>query len=234
MDDMTLEYSWSDGQYWSQYNHCRVWKNGTYKLKVRDKYGQTSTTAYEVVNNHKAIIPSPTVKGENVQEYGWTTTNPIIQFYDPSGAETYYIDVKFTPEENWNLATSKGNRGIGVSRASGIKTLMGRCRDDYGNVSLPITFVCGVDDSAPTNINFVPTLSIANEIHTTVSAIENVALPLKYSITYDGGQTWSTPQIGRNFGLVNNPPKGTYTINCRAYNAAGLYVEGSPVQVTII
>ena len=233
MDDIVLEYSWSDGQYWSQYNHCRVWENGTYKLKVRDKYGQTSTTTYEVVNNHKAIIPPPTVEGGNVQEYEWIAINPRIQFYDPTEKSTYYIDVKFKPTDNWDLATSKGDREISINRVSEIKTIMGRCRDDYGNVSLPITFVCGVDTSAPTNINFVPTLSTANEIYTTVSAIENIALPLKYSITYDGGQTWSTPQIGRNFGLVNNPPKGTYTINCRVYNAAGLYVEGSPVQVTI-
>lgn len=231
--DGELEYSWSGGQYWSQYNHCRVWENGTYELMIKDKYGQTSTTNYEVLNNHKTFVPSPTVKGNNVQEGQWIATNPMIQFSDPSGTSTYYIDVKFSPTEEWSLGTAKGGRGIGTNGVAGIKEVWGRCRDDYGNVSLPVTFTCGVDMSAPTNINFVPTLSIANEIYTTVSAIETHALPLRYSITYDGGQTWSKPQIGRQFGLVNNPPKGTYTINCRAYNAAGSYIEGSPVQVTI-
>lgn len=231
--DGELEYSWSGGQYWSQYNHCRVWENGTYELMVRDKYGQTSTTLYEVTNNHKATIPSPTIVGRNVQQEQWITTNPQLQVVDPSGNNSYYMDVKFSPEEGWDRASSKGDRTFASNRVNGIKEIWARSRDDYGNVSLPVTFTCGVDTSAPTNINFVPTVSIANEIYTTVSAIEYHSLPLRYSITYDGGQTWSEPQIGRNFGLVNNPPKGTYTINCRAYNAAGLYVEGSPVQVTI-
>lgn len=233
MNTDDLEYSWSDGTYWSKYNHCRVWENGTYTIKVRDRYGQMTTISYEVTNSHKATVPPPTVKGINIQEGEWIATNPSIKFEDPSETNKYYIDIKFSLNGNWDLATVKGDRTVEVDKVTGNKEIYGRCRDDYGNVSLPVTFTCGVDSSAPTNINFVPTVSEANEIYTTVSAIENNALPLKYSITYDGGQTWSTPQIGRNFGLVNNPPKGTYIINCRAYNAAGLYVEGSPIQVTI-
>ena len=230
MNTDDLEYSWSDGIYWSKYNHCRVWENGTYSLMIKDKYGQTSTTSYEVVNNHKAIVPSPSVEGINVQEGQWIPTNPTVQF---SNDGSYYIDIKTSSTGNWDLATAKGNRTVDLGTNIGTREIYGRCRDDYGNVSLSVSFVCGVDTSAPTNLNFVPTVSEVNEIYTTVSAIENNALPLKYSITYDGGKTWSTPQIGRQFGLINNPPKGTYIINCRAYNAAGLYVEGSPIQVTI-
>lgn len=232
--DGELEYSWSGGQYWSQYNHCRVWENGTYTLKVRDKYGQTATTTYEVTNNHKAIVPSPEIYGDNnIEEGEWVSTSLSVIIQKPQGQ--YYIDYKIGQNGNWTLGTSltTSNYIIGLGYDNGIKEVWSRCRDVYGNISLPVSFICGLDKTAPTNLNFIPILSIANEIYTTVSAVESHALPLKYSITYDGGQTWSTPQIGRKFGLVNNPSKGTYTINCRAYNAAGLYVEGTPVQVTI-
>ena len=32
--DVKFEYSFSDGKYWSPYDHCRVWKNGTYDLNA--------------------------------------------------------------------------------------------------------------------------------------------------------------------------------------------------------
>lgn len=233
MNTDDLEYSWSDGTYWSKYNHCRVWENGTYTIKARDKYGQITTTYYEVTNSHKAIVLPPTVKGMNVQEGEWIATNPSIKFEDPSGTHKYYIDIKFSLNGNWDLATVKGNRTVEVDKVTGNKEIYGRCRDDYGNISLPVTFTCGVDTSAPTNLNFVPTVIGTNRLSVTVSAIEDFALPLKYSITYDGGQNWSTPQIGRYFGFLSDTPGITYTINCRVYNAAGLYVEGTPVQVTI-
>lgn len=230
MYDTELEYSYSGGQYWSKYPHCRVFENGSYEVVVRDNFGQTSTAYLEVTNNVKKEIEPPTVQGINVEEYGWITTNPSIQFTAPNSE--YYIDVKFTEDEDWNLATSPGNREIGLNRVDGTKTIIGRCRDIYGNVSLPITFVCYVDCTAPTNINFVPEVTYANKIMTTVTAVENIGFPMRYSITYDNGKTWSTPQIGRKFGLIN-PAKGTYQINCRAYNPAGLYVEGTMVERTI-
>lgn len=228
--DEDLEYSWSNGQYWSKYNYCRVWENGAYTLKVRDKYGQTATTTYEVTNNHKTVIAPPTMSGVFCTE-GEYSSNASARVKITPSSSNLFIDYKID-NGNWSLATTKGSREVGPGLAQEV-VMYGRCRDDYGNLSLENTFVLCRDRTAPTNINFIPTVSIANEIYTTVTAVENWALPLRYSITYDGGQTWSTPQIGRNFGLVNNPPKGTYTINCRAYNAAGLYVEGSPVQVTI-
>ena len=230
MNTSDFEYSWSGGTYWSKYNHCRVWENGTYSLMVKDKYGQTSTTPYEVVNNHKATVPSPSVEGINVQEGQWISTNPTVQF---SNDGSYYIDVKMSSTGNWDLATTKGNRTVDLGTNIGTREIYGRCRDDYGNVSLSVSFVCGVDTSAPTNLNFVPTVIGTNRLSVTVSAIEDFALPLKYSITYDGGQNWSTPQIGRYFGFLSDTSGITYTINCRVYNAAGLYVEGTPVQVTI-
>ena len=48
--DVKFEYSFSDGKYWSPYDHCRVWKNGTYDLMIRDNYGQTAKRVYEETN----------------------------------------------------------------------------------------------------------------------------------------------------------------------------------------
>lgn len=228
MDIEDLEYSWSDGQYWSKYNHCRVWENGTYTLKVRDKYGQTATTSYEVTNNHKRKLDVPTITTDYIEDT-WDSTPRTITIT----ASTNATKIKYS-NDGTNWITTNSPYVISTGSQIGISTRYFKSVDEYGNESLPITFIIKRDTSKPTNINFIPTVSIANEIYTTVSAIEDRALPLRYSITYDGGQTWSTPQIGRKFGLVNNPPKGTYTVNCRAYNAEGNYVEGSPVQVTII
>ena len=44
--DVKFEYSFSDGKYWSPYDHCRVWKNGTYDLMIRDNHGQTAKRVY--------------------------------------------------------------------------------------------------------------------------------------------------------------------------------------------
>ncbi len=230
MYDTELEYSYSGGKYWSKYPYCRVFENGSYEVIVRDNFGQTSTAYLEITNANEREIASPSVKGLNVEEYGWITTNPSVQFIAPNSA--YYIDVKFSENGEWNLATAAGSRTVSLDKTDGMKTVVGRCRDIYGNISLPITFVCYVDTTAPTNINFVPHITYANEIITTVTAVENVGTPMLYSITYDNGKTWSKPQIGRNFSF-DNPPKGTYQINCRAYNQAGLYVEGTMIERTI-
>ncbi len=222
-----LEYSWSGGQYWSQYNHCRVWENGTYELMIRDRYGQTSTTNYEVTNNHKVNLGIPVITTDYI-ENTWDSVPKNITIT----AGTNATKIKYS-NNGINWTTTNSPYVIYTGGLVDTNTVYLKSTDGYGNESLPITFIYKRDTTAPTNINFVPTVSMANEIYTTVSAVEDKALPLKYSITYDGGQTWSIPQIGRKFGLVNNPPKGTYMVNCRAYNAEGLYVEGTPVQVTI-
>ena len=48
--DVKFEYSFSDGKYWSPYDHCRVWKNGTYDLMIRDNNGQMAKRVYEETN----------------------------------------------------------------------------------------------------------------------------------------------------------------------------------------
>lgn len=231
MDNLELEYSYSGGTYWSKYPHCRVFENGTYNVMVRDKYGQTTSTQVEVTNNKKTILTPPNVLFTNssgeYQECTWSPEAVTVQM----SAGNCYVDFKLETDADWTLGIQKSAFVINLIY-NGKNNLLVRARDDYGNVSLVFSYPVWIDTKAPTNLNFVPRITYGNEIFTDVSAIEDIALPLLYSITYDNGQTWSKPQLGAQFGFID-PPHGTYQINCRAYNSAGLYVEGIATEIVI-
>ena len=225
MYDVELEYSYSGGQYWSKYPHCRVFENGSYEIIVRDNFGQTTTAYVDINNNRVREVGIPTFTSDYV-EHTWSNKSVVVKI---NPAASSYVVYRLNGG-SWQ--TNTGVIIVNIPASDGITTIEAYCQDEYGNKSLPNTFVCNIDTTAPTNINFVPEVTYANEIMTEVSAIENTSSPLRYSITYDNGKTWSTPQIGRKFGLIN-PAKGTYQINCRVYNPAGLYVEGTMVERTI-
>lgn len=220
-----LEYSFSGGQYWSKYNHCRVWENKTYDVMIRDKYGQTSTAQIEVLNNQRRELLPPTVVWEDYTPLDWSPTSLVGHVTAENETDTIYSS---TDNVSWyEIGTGSYTGTMNTSMDCLFKT-----KDIYGNESDITISDIRIDKSAPTNISFVPTVTVANDVITTVSAIEDHALPMKYSISYDGGQNWSDLQYGTKFGL-HMPEKGTYSIVCRAYNAAGLYVEGTPVSLTI-
>lgn len=225
MYDVELEYSYSGGKYWSKYPHCRVFTDDAYEIIVRDNFGQTTTAYVDINNNRVKEVGIPTFTSDYV-EHTWSNKSVVIKI---NPAASSYVIYRLNGG-SWQ--TNTGVITVNIPAVDGTTTIEAYCQDEYGNKSLSNTFVCNVDTTAPTNINFVPEVTYANEIMTEVSAIENTSSPLRYSITYDNGKTWSTPQIGRKFGLIN-PAKGTYQINCRVYNPAGLYVEGTMVERTI-
>lgn len=228
MNKEDLEYSYSNGQYWSKYDHCRVWNNGTYDIIVKDKYGQTTITQVEITNNHKVDIEPPVINSGDYIEGTWSNKNITLTVM-PNNAN-YFIDRKIT-STTWSQATVPGVQVFNFNSQTGQFHAIFRCRDEYGNVSPSVSFLMKIDKTAPTNINFVPTVTVAKEILTNVSAIDSES-PIKYSITYDNGVTWSEQQIGNRFGLPYSQ-SGSYMVNCRAYNATGAYVEGTPINVTI-
>lgn len=231
MNNVELEYSYSGGQYWSKYPHCKVFENGTYNVIVKDNYGQTTTAQIEVSNNKKTVLTPPNVLLGNskgmYQEYTWSPEPVSVQM---SGGK-YFVDYKLETDSEWTLGDRVQTSIVNIGHA-GKNNLLVRTRDSYGNTSFEFCYPIWIDTTGPTNLNFVPHITYGNEIITTVTAIEDVSLPMRYSITYDDGKTWSKPQLGEQFTLIN-PPHGTYTINCRAYNGAGLYVEGIAVEVVI-
>lgn len=225
MYDTELEYSYSGGQYWSKYPHCRVFENGSYEVMVRDNFGQTSTAYVDINNNRVKEVGIPTFTSDYI-EHTWSDKAVVVKINPVASSYVVYR----LNGGSWQ--TNTGVITVNIPAVDGTTTIEAYCQDEYGNKSLPNTFVCNIDTTAPTNINFVPEITYANEIMTTVTAVENVGFPMRYSITYDNGKTWSTPQMGRKFGLIN-PAKGTYQINCRAYNSAGLFVEGTMIEKII-
>lgn len=222
MYDDTLEYSYSGGTYWSKYNHCRVWENDTYEVIVRDQYGQTATTQVEVTNNTVRELSAPVIDSNGYEEGVWTSEDVVLTVTSPdSDVSIYYSANQGT---SWTLLS-------GDLTLSSTQSLMFQAWDTSGNQSHTSTFRANIDKTAPTNLNFVPVVQVGVIIYTEVSAIDNDS-SVTYSITYDGGETWSSPQIGQVFKYFY-APVGTYSVNCRAYNSAGLYTEGTPISITI-
>lgn len=224
MNSAKLEYSFSDGKYWSKYAHCRVWENGTYNVIVRDNYGQTASRQIEVLNNHHKILNPPTITSSYI-DGEWSSTDVTYTVKAENSAYDIYKVI--------NGSAQKVGTGTYIETLNSTKTdIEYYCMDQYGNKSTSTTFNCLIDKSAPTNISYAPTINMAQRIYTVMIAIDNES-PMKYSISYDNGSTWSTPQYGRIFESEKNTPAGTYIIKGRVYNAAGLYIEGSAVTVTI-
>lgn len=221
--DEYLEYSYSNGKYWSKYNHCRVWENDTYYLLVRDKYGNTTpVTLTEITNNKKRELPLPNLDTGDYVEGTWTGSDvSLLATTDVEGATIYY---SINGGTTWQEVSSP----ILCDKTS---SFMFQMKDIYGNVGKYLTFNVNIDKSLPSNINILPTVKVTKDIVVEVSAINNDS-PMRYSITYDNGQTWSPPQIGRFFAY-GSADVGTYTINARVYNGSGNYKEGVPVEVKV-
>jgi hypothetical protein len=220
MREEDLIYSFSNGSKWSKYNHCKTWNNGLHTIIVKDKYDQTTTTTVEITNNHKNTVAIPIIDTDTYVEGNWSSSDVLITITNLQQSIKYSVDGGI----NW---TTTINNSFTASNTSNwaFKNV-----DQYGNESEISTITINIDSSAPTNLNFTPLIIPGGQIRTVVTAIDSDS-PLKYSISYDGG-AWSTPQIGGKFGW-RNIPVGAHTINCRAYNAAGLYIIGTPVSITI-
>lgn len=239
MEDFKLEYSWSNGKYWSPYDHCRVWSQSNdgsseYTLKVRDQYGQEVMTEIVVTNAKDRILETPVII-TNKPEGQWNTgATAYIEVTDPNKNRTYY---KGANDSSW----LSGNMGTLVDGDSSIEFYYD---DIYGNKSPVVGVYLMADSTKPTNLNFVPKVDSAGRILTEVSAVKKWS-PLRYSISYDDGATWSEPQIGGKFCLTNTSGQNEYMVNCRAYNSSQeynettqkyeyvVYTEGTPIRVVI-
>lgn len=225
-----LHYSYSNGKYWSKYNKCKLWENKEYDILVRDKNGQIATQKILIDNNIKTMfLENPLLETDYI-EYSWSDKNKIIVRIIPRN-ENEYVDYKIN-DGAWIKETVKGEKEIEINCINGINILYYRTRDDNDNLSIINTFVIKTDFTSPSNINCVSEALYNSRIITTVTAVENLSLPLKYSISYDDGATWSKEQYGNKF-LLSFPEKGTYKIKCRAFNSVGNYVESSTKIIII-
>lgn len=227
--DVKFEYSFSDGKYWSPYDHCRVWKNGTYDLMIRDNYGQTAKRVYEETNVvEDKEIPVKIEYVDFTDCYG----NPV-EYYDgieleragdlyPSG------NMKITIEGNFNdpWLYVKEKRGLDWQKYKQfsnnvIETFLAEreyyVMDSYGRKSKTFTLEGRIKTVYPSRLEIKIVQADSGVIITEVKdnlPDDAAVLPRRYSISYDNGKSWSDWQLGRYFQKLK-PDSGQYLIKAK-------------------
>ena len=227
--DVKFEYSFSDGKYWSPYDHCRVWKNGTYDLMIRDNHGQTAKRVYEETNVvEDKEIPVKIEYVDFTDCYG----NPV-EYYDgieleragdlyPSG------NMKITIEGNFNdpWLYVKEKRGLDWQKYKQfsnnvIETFLAEreyyVMDSYGRKSKTFTLEGRIKTVYPSRLEIKIVQADSGVIITEVKdnlPDDAAVLPRRYSISYDNGKSWSNWQLGRYFQKLK-PDSGQYLIKAK-------------------
>lgn len=239
--DVKFEYSFSNGKYWSPYDHCRVWKNGTYDLMIRDNHGQTAKRVYEETNIvEDKEIP---VKIEFIDFIDFNN-NPI-EYYDgitvigSSGKMVITILGDFN-----NPTLYMKTKGQTTWQKNGGFTNNKRTLNDLGQAEYYVMDSYGRKSKIFTSevLNATPYSPLPEVIivHADAGAIistvkdnrETNAIPRKYSISYDNGKTWSNFQLGRHFQKLD-PASGTYQLKAKIQYTTGVEAESSSKIVTI-
>lgn len=227
--DVKFEYSFSDGKYWSPYDHCRVWKNGTYDLMIRDNYGQTAKRVYEETNVvEDKEIPVKIEYVDFTDCYG----NPV-EYYDgieleragdlyPSGNMKITIEGNFN--DPWLYVKDRGDRDWLKDKQFSnnvIETFLAEreyyVMDSYGRKSKTFTLEGRIKTVYPSRLEIKIVHADSGVIITEVkdNLPDDVAvLPRRYSISYDNGKSWSNWQLGRYFQKLK-PDSGQYLIKAK-------------------
>ena len=237
--DVKFEYSFSDGKYWSPYDHCRVWENGTYDLMIRDNYGQTAKRVYEETN----VVEDKEIpfKIEFIDFIDFND-NPI-EYYDgivvarSSGKMVITIQGNYSNPVLYERIKGQdvwGRKGNFVNNKLTVQNLHQAeyyVADSYGRRSK--TFTSEVVTYTPYSPRPAITILHADSgvlITEVRDDTETNAVPRRYAISYDDGKTWSNWQLGRYFQKIN-PPIGTYTIRVKIKYTTG--VESNSIGKTI-
>ena len=227
--DVKFEYSFSDGKYWSPYDHCRVWKNGTYNLMIRDNYGQTAKRVYEETNVvEDKEIPVKIEYVDFTDCYG----NPV-EYYDgieleragdlyPSGNMKITIEGNFN--DPWLYVKDRGNRDWWKYEQFSnnvIETFLAEreyyVMDSYGRKSKTFTLEGRIKTVYPSRLEIKIVQADSGVIITEVKdnlPDDAAVLPRRYSISYDNGKSWSDWQLGRYFQKLK-PDSGQYLIKAK-------------------
>lgn len=227
--DVKFEYSFSNGKYWSPYDHCRVWKNGTYDLMIRDNYGQTAKRVYEETNVvEDKEIPVKIEYVDFTDCYG----NPV-EYYDgieleragdlyPSGNMKITIEGNFN--DPWLYVKDRGDRDWWKYEQFSnnvIETFLAKRQyyvmDSYGRKSKTFTLEGRIKTVYPSMLEIKIVQANSGVIITEVKdnlPDDAAVLPRRYSISYDNGKSWSNWQLGRYFQKLK-PNSGQYLIKAK-------------------
>lgn len=237
--DVKFEYSFSDGKYWSPYDHCRVWENGTYDLMIRDNYGQTAKRVYEETN----VVEDKEIpfKIEFIDFIDFND-NPI-EYYDGIVVARSSGKMVITIQGNYNNPVLYERiKGHDVWEKAGNFTDNNFTKknphqaeyyiaDSYGRKSKIFTSeAIGYTPDSPRPVITILHADSGVLITEVRDDRETNAVPRRYAISYDNGKTWSNWQLGRYFQKIN-PPIGTYTIRVKIKYTTG--VESNSIGKTI-
>lgn len=237
--DVKFEYSFSDGKYWSPYDHCRVWKNGTYDLMIRDNYGQTAKRVYEETN----VVEDKEIPVQiNFSDFIDFNDNSI-EYYDGIVVCRNTGKMTITIQGNYsNPVLYERIKGQDVWKRAGSFTNNNFTKQDPGQAEYYIADSYGRKSKIFTSeaVTYTPysprpaiTILHANSgvlITEVRDDTETNAVPRRYAISYDNGKTWSDWQLGRYFQKMN-PPIGTYIVRVKIKYTTG--VESNSVGKTV-
>lgn len=239
--DVKFEYSFSDGKYWSPYNHCRVWENGTYDLMIRDNYGQTAKRVYE----ETSIIEDKEIPVRiEFIDFSDFNGNPI-EYYDgvvvarSSGKMVITILGDFDDPRLYMKTKGQTAWRENGGFTNNKKTLIdpGQAEyyiaDSYGRKSK--IFTSEVVTYTPYSPRPAITILHADSgvlITEVRDDTETNAVPRRYAISYDDGKTWSNWQLGRYFQKLK-PSTGTYWIRVKIKYTTGVESNSVGKMVTI-
>lgn len=239
--DVKFEYSFSDGKYWSPYDHCRVWENGTYDLMIRDNYGQTAKRVYEETN----VVEDKEIpfKIEFIDFIDFND-NPI-EYYDGIVVARSSGKMVITIQGNYNnpmlyerikgqdVWERKGSFVNNKLTARSLHQAEYYVADSYGRRSK--TFTSEVVTYTPYSPRPAITILHADSgvlITEVRDDTETNAIPRRYAISYDNGKTWSNWQLGRYFQKLK-PSTGTYWIRVKIKYTTGVESNSVGKMVTI-
>lgn len=239
--DVKFEYSFSDGKYWSPYDHCRVWENGTYDLMIRDNYGQTAKRVYE----ETSIIEDKEIP-VRIEFIDFTDFNGNpIEYYDgvvvarSSGKMVITILGDFDDPRLYMKTKGQTAWQENGGFTNNKKTLInpGQAEyyiaDSYGRKSK--IFTSEVVTYTPYSPRPAITILHADSgvlITEVRDDTETNAVPRRYAISYDDGKTWSNWQLGRYFQKLK-PSTGTYWIRVKIKYTTGVESNSVGKMVTI-
>lgn len=240
--DVKFEYSFSDGKYWSPYDHCRVWKNGTYDLMIRDNYGQAAKRVYEetsIIEDKEIPVRIEFIDfidfNDNPIEYydgivvARSSGKMVITILGDFDNPRLYMKIKGQTawQENGGFTNNKRTSINNPHQAEYY------VMDSYGRRSKTFT------SEAITYTPYSPRPAITI-LHADSGVLitevrddrETNAVPRRYAISYDDGKTWSNWQLGRYFQKLK-PSTGTYWIRVKIKYTTGVESNSVGKMVTI-
>ena len=209
-----IEYSFSNGTYWSKYNRCRVWSSGEQNLKVR--YGDSISSYNLAVSNiHNTKPTTPAYIASTGEE--WTVQYTLKIIYDKDDVlhvlkteggnttETVYTTPQSISEDKGIVEITPSYNGNGSA--------LFWATDVYGNKSDSNSAEWNKDDTYPYSGD-IQCDAYLHQVITTVTASGSVS-PLLYSISYNNGATWSDFQYGNKFIYLNSGNAKTLKIKAK-------------------